>query len=77
MNKVKVNLYASLRGHVGGAPSVEVAVEPGRTAAEVLSGLGVPVEQIRILFINGRAATMSDPLKDGDSVGVFPAIGGG
>jgi molybdopterin converting factor small subunit len=77
MDKVKVNLYASLRSHVGGSPSVEVDLEPGQTVAEVLSGLGLPLEQIRVLFVNGRAAALSQPLKGGECVGVFPAIGGG
>jgi molybdopterin converting factor small subunit len=77
MAQVKVNLYAALRGYVGGAPSVEVDVEPGEAVADVLARLGVPPEKTRILFVNNRAATLSQPLEDGDRVGVFPAIGGG
>jgi molybdopterin converting factor small subunit len=74
---VKVNLYASFRACTGGAPSVEVPIDPGQTVGEVLRRLGVPPGQVRILFVNNRAATLSQPLEDGDRVGVFPAIGGG
>lgn len=77
MPRVNVNLYATLRSYVGGAPSVAVEVEPGETVGEMLERLGVPVEQTRILFVNNRAATLSQTLQDGDRVGVFPAIGGG
>ena len=77
MARVKVNLYATLRGYVGGAPSVEVDVESGQTVEQMLVQLGVPADQTRILFVNNRAATLSQPLHDGDRVGVFPAIGGG
>jgi molybdopterin converting factor small subunit len=75
--QVKVSLYATLRSHVGGAPSVEVDVEPGQTVEEVLAGLGVPAEQTRIIFINNRAAGLQQRLEGGERVGVFPAIGGG
>jgi molybdopterin converting factor small subunit len=77
MARVKVNLYATLRSFVGGAPSVEVEVEPGQTVEQMLKQLGVPAEKTRILFVNNRAASLSQPLQDGDRVGVFPAIGGG
>ena len=77
MAQVIVNLYATLRAYVGGTPSVEVDVEPGETVGEMLERLGVPPDQIRILFVNHRAATFAQTLDDGDRVGVFPAIGGG
>jgi molybdopterin converting factor small subunit len=77
MAQVKVNLYATLRSFVGGAPSVEVEIEPGQTVEQMLQKLGVPAEKTRILFVNNRAATLSQPLQEGDQVGVFPAIGGG
>ncbi|MFH1268254.1 MAG: MoaD/ThiS family protein [Planctomycetota bacterium] len=77
MAQVKVNLYATLRSYVGGIPSVEVDVEPGETVEQVLHRLGVPPDQTRILFVNNRAATLSQPVEDGDRLGVFPAIGGG
>jgi molybdopterin converting factor small subunit len=77
MARVRVNLYATLRSFVGGSPSVEVNVEPGQTVEQMLQQLGVPAEKTRILFVNHRAASLCQPLEDGDQVGVFPAIGGG
>ncbi len=77
MVQVKVNLYASLRQYVGGAPSVDVPIEPGQTVEEMLRGLGVPPDHTRIIFVNNRAAGLSDVLQGGEQLGVFPAIGGG
>lgn len=77
MVRVKVNLYATLRSHVGGVPSVEVDIDAGRTVREVLEQLGVPPGESRIVFVNNRSSTPSHPLQGGERVGVFPAIGGG
>ena len=77
MPQVKVNLYATLRKYIAGAPSVQVAVDPGQTVGQVLGGLGVPADQTRIIFVNNRAADPSHVLQGGEQLGVFPAIGGG
>ena len=77
MAQVKVNLYATLRSYIGGSPSVDVELEPGQTVEQVLTRLGVPTDQTRIIFVNHRAATLSQPLHGGERIGVFPAIGGG
>lgn len=77
MAQVKVNLFATLRRHIGGAPSVEVEIEPGQTVEQVLTGLGVPGDQTRIIFVNNRAAELSHVLQGGEQLGIFPAIGGG
>jgi len=77
MAPVKVNLYATLRKYIGGAPSVEVEIDPGQTIAQVLKRLGVPADQTRIIFVNNRAADLSHALQGGEQIGIFPAIGGG
>ena len=77
MAEVKVSLYAMLRQYIDGAPSTEVEIEPGQTIQEVLSQLGVPADQTRIIFVDNRPAGLSDPLQGGEQLGIFPAIGGG
>ena len=76
-SRVRVNVYATLRQFVGGRPSVETDVVPGTLVADVLKSLEIPVEKTRIVFINHRAADLSHPLNGGETVGVFPAVGGG
>jgi sulfur carrier protein ThiS len=77
MPAVQVNLYAGLRSYIGGKASIPVEIRAGQTIRGVLAELGIPPEQTRILFVNGRAATPDSPLTEGDQLGVFPAIGGG
>jgi molybdopterin converting factor small subunit len=77
MPQIQVNLYATLRKHTGGAGSLEVEIEPGATVAELLDQLGVPADQARVVFIDTRSASFSDPLNGGEQVGIFPAIAGG
>ncbi len=77
MPQVKLRLYATLRVHAGGTPSMDVDIEPGQTVRQVLQRLGVPPEQARIIFVDHRAGSLSQPLQGGEHVGVFPAIGGG
>lgn len=74
---VHVKLYTLLRQYVGGKPSLEVEIEPGQTIAEILTALGVPLDQTRIIFVNSRAADLQHPLQGDERVDVFPAIGGG
>ena len=77
MPQVKVNLYATLRRHVGGAASVDVDVEPECTIEQVLRRLGIPADQTRIIFVDNHAATLADTLQGSEEIGVFPAVGGG
>ena len=77
MPQVKLNLYATLRQYSGGSPSVEVDIEPGTTIEQLLAQLDIPSEKTRILFVNSRHARLSDTLQGGETVGVFPAVGGG
>ena len=74
---VQVNLFATLRQYVGGAPSVDLEIVSGTTIRQVLEELGVPVEQTQIIFRDSRAAELDDPLQGGEQLGIFPALGGG
>ena len=47
------------------------------TVREVLERFNVPLETVKMIFINGRHAGMDAVLKDGDRVGVFPPVAGG
>jgi molybdopterin converting factor small subunit len=49
----------------------------GETVADVVARLGIPPEELKLVFVNGAHAPLSTPLADGDRVGLFPAVGGG
>ena len=42
-----------------------------------MARLGIPPEELKLVFLNGLHAGLDAALKDGDRVGLFPAVGGG
>ncbi|MBI4389353.1 MAG: Mut7-C ubiquitin/RNAse domain-containing protein [Nitrospinae bacterium] len=48
--------------------------DAGATAGEVISGLGVPLDRIDLLLVNGEPADFSRKLLDNDRVGVYPVF---
>jgi len=61
MDRVKVKAFATLRRYVQGLGI----------------GLGVPHEEVRVVYVNNVCRDLSHRLVDGDQVGIFPAVGGG
>jgi molybdopterin converting factor small subunit len=77
MAQVTVHVYANLREFTGGAPSVDLEVQPGQTVGDVLEQLGIPGEKTKIIFVNNRSAKPNDPLQGEERIDLFSAIGGG
>lgn len=47
------------------------------TSRDILADLAIAEEELGVLMVNGRHAELDQPLNDGDSVGIFPLVGGG
>ncbi|MHB0955965.1 MAG: MoaD/ThiS family protein [Pirellulaceae bacterium] len=77
MPVVRVNLYATFRQQVGGKPWVDVPIQAGQSIEQLLAELGVPLTETRIIFCNNRLVDRTHALEGGETLGVFPAIGGG
>jgi molybdopterin converting factor small subunit len=76
--KVEVNLYASLARLVPRRPADRTMdVSEEETILDLLGRLGVPMEKVKIIFLNGIHASGLERLKDGDRIGVFPPVAGG
>ena len=80
MITVRVQLYATLRRYrpdlkVGEPLAVQLA--EGSTVAHLLQQLGVPQDEVKVVFVNGIVRDQNHPLADGDELGIFPPIGGG
>ena len=73
--KVELNLYASLARFVPRKGPVEVQGET--TILGLLRRLNVPMDRVKIIFLNGVHASGEESLKDGDRIGVFPPVAGG
>ncbi|MGL1862098.1 MAG: MoaD/ThiS family protein [Pseudodesulfovibrio sp.] len=50
---------------------------PGETIQSLVEKLGIPVDEVTLMFINSCRAELDSELKDGDRVGIFPPVGGG
>ncbi|MGD9034547.1 MAG: MoaD/ThiS family protein [Desulfobacteraceae bacterium] len=78
--KIELRLFASLAAFMpekkAGKP-LAMEVSDGTTIRDLLQQLKVPRKDIKVIFLNGVHASDEDVLKEGDRVGVFPAVGGG
>jgi len=78
--RITVKLFASLGPY---APTGESAkpfscdVEAGISLRMLIETLGVPLDDVRLKFVNGRARDLDYELQPGDDVGFFPPVGGG
>ena len=52
-------------------------IKDGETIQALAERLTIPIEEVKIVFVNGQAATLERVLADGDRVGIFPPVGGG
>jgi molybdopterin converting factor small subunit len=79
--KIELSLFASLAQYAPdkkGSHSRQIKeVAEGTTIMELLKGLELPIDKIKMIFLNGLHATGDEVLKDGDRVGVFPPVAGG
>ncbi|MBW2108052.1 MAG: MoaD/ThiS family protein [Deltaproteobacteria bacterium] len=73
---IALKLFASLKRYTP-AQADRFSITPGLTIADLLKELNVPLAEVKLVFVNGVKQDMNMPLKDGDRVGIFPAVGGG
>jgi molybdopterin synthase sulfur carrier subunit len=73
--KVELNLYASLARFVPRTGPLEVS--DNTTILGLLRHLDVPLDKVKIIFLNGIHASGNETLREGDRVGVFPPVAGG
>jgi len=79
--KIDLKLYASLGRYTPQAALEKrqgyLEVGEGTTIKALLENLKVPLETVKLIFLNGIHAKDSEVLKDGDRLGVFPPVAGG
>jgi len=73
--RVTVKLFASFRT---GREAIAIReYSAGTTVADVVAELQIPVEALGIMMINSRHVKISQELADGDTLALFPLLGGG
>ena len=86
---IQVKLFATLAQSLSGPvlaryPEAVRAAHPfglempeGSRLADLVAHLALPDAEIKVIFVNGRAQALDYRLQAGDTVGIFPPVGGG
>jgi len=73
--KITVKLFATFRR---GRFEIETRDYPeGTTVGQVVEELAIPREQLGILLVNSRHVDLERVLADGETLAIFPLVGGG
>jgi sulfur-carrier protein len=73
--KIKVKLFATLRN--GREKEMLMDFEESMNPRGIIEILNINEADIAILLINGRDGELDRELVDGDTVSIFPPVGGG
>lgn len=73
--EVNVKLFATLRD--GRFKEEKAKVNEDTQIKDVINKFNIPEEEVRICFLNGRDAEFNQTLKNGDTLSLFPPVGGG
>jgi len=77
---INVKVFATLRRYLpeerakGG---FDLEVPDGASLGDVMRLLGLPAEEVKVTFVNGRTEALSYMLREDDEVGIFPPLAGG
>ena len=80
MITVHVKLFATLRSYRPGLRIGEAFPEElpdGATVGQLLRQVGLPEEEVKMIFVNGIVRDREHTLAEGDELGIFPPVGGG
>ncbi len=75
MIKIEVRYFATLRRD--GVKKEILSTNKDKTAEELIGDLGISMDDIAILLINGVRSEPDTVLKEGDVISMFPPVGGG
>lgn len=70
-----VKLFAGFRA--GRFDATQLERPEGTTVRAVVDELRLPHDEIGILLVRGRHAELDTPLAAGDTLSIFPRVGGG
>jgi sulfur carrier protein ThiS len=76
--KINLKCFADLaeRFACGYQASTSVETGDGATVETVMRQAGIPEEDVKIVFVNGKIAGLEQQLDQGDRVTLVPATGG-
>jgi molybdopterin synthase sulfur carrier subunit len=75
-DRIEMRLYASLQKWKS-PPVAEYELAGIDTVRDLLKESGIPEHEVAIVIVNGKRGQLDSVLQHGDSVSLFPLIGGG
>lgn len=73
--QVTIRLFANFR--IGHFKQETREYDSTVTVRHIVGELGIPDTEVGIIFINGRNADLDQALAEGDTLSLFPLVGGG
>lgn len=73
--RITVRLFATLRENR--FKERELEYPPGTRVADVGRALQIEPSEMSMLLVNGQSVTADHVLSDGDTLSIFPPVGGG
>jgi molybdopterin converting factor small subunit len=73
--KITVSLFATFRNNRFKQEQREYPEDV--SFRQVVADLGLREEELGMALVNGRHVSMEQPLREGDSLSLFPLLGGG
>jgi len=73
--KITIKLFATLRK--GRFEEKIMDLPEGVRIEKVIRQIAIPEKEVNLIFINGRNADFNTPLSEGDTISIFPPVGGG
>ena len=73
---IQINQFASLTKNTPPS-SDEYPIDAGISIHSLLEQLKIQPEKAKLIFVNGVKADLTETLKGGERVGIFPPVGGG
>jgi sulfur-carrier protein len=70
-----LKLFATFRN--GRFETEQRSYPPGTTVASIVDELQIPQQEIGVLLVSGRHADLTHEPAAGDTVSIFPLLGGG
>ncbi len=75
---VNVKLMSLFAKYLEDCPDGKISLDSGASVRTLAEILGLPIERVKLIAVNGKQETLDKSLSDGDLVYIFPpAIGGG
>ena len=74
-DRIRVKLFATLQKRFAVPDSL--SFDSPQTVGEIIAALQIPPEKVSVVFINNRHADQTDTVSPGDTLSLFPPVGGG